>query len=215
VNGSTPATDSAQRVRLFDRWAAGYDRSMRAERGFPFQGYDETLDAVVRLSAPTPGMSVLDVGIGTGNLAERFAQRGCSIWGIDFSASMIEAAESKLPEAVLVQANLRDALPDGVRRTFNRIVSAYVFHEFDAASQLEILGRLRRDCLDPQGLMVVADIAFETADARAEVRAAWQDRWDDDEHYWAADEALLAFADRGIRARFIRVSFCAGVFVLG
>ena len=31
-----------------------------------------------------PSLRVLELGIGTGNLAERFVAAGCQVWGLDF-----------------------------------------------------------------------------------------------------------------------------------
>jgi len=84
-------------VHLFDDWAQHYDRSIQADGGFPFDGYEQVLDEVVRTACAQPGMTVLDLGIGTGNLAARFVRLGCDVWGIDFSAEMLAKALEKLP----------------------------------------------------------------------------------------------------------------------
>ena len=59
------------RVQLFDRWAEHYDHSVRSATGL-HEGYCEVLDRVVQLAEARPGMRVLDLGVGTGNLARRF-----------------------------------------------------------------------------------------------------------------------------------------------
>nr|NJM04528.1 hypothetical protein [Desulfobacula sp.] len=62
-----------ERVELFDGWAKKYDAAVSpAQIRFPFEGYEEVLDEAVLLSQAVPGMQVLDLGIGTGNLAARF-----------------------------------------------------------------------------------------------------------------------------------------------
>jgi ubiquinone/menaquinone biosynthesis C-methylase UbiE len=58
------------RTPLFDGWAENYDATIAPTR-FPFGGYDQVLDKVVRLAEVAPRMQVLDLGIGTGNLAVR------------------------------------------------------------------------------------------------------------------------------------------------
>ena len=56
----------------FDIWAATYDQSVIASQGFPFTGYADVLKKVVEVTQPQSGMSILDLGTGTGNLAIRF-----------------------------------------------------------------------------------------------------------------------------------------------
>ncbi len=55
------------RVDVFDAWAERYDRSIASD-SFPLTGYDEVLDAIVRLAEIESVHRVLDVGIGTANL---------------------------------------------------------------------------------------------------------------------------------------------------
>src|SRR5512140_3896957 len=95
----------------FDSWAENYDQDVSRETVFPFIGYARVLDTVVQSAAPKAGMSVLDIGTGTGNLAARFAQAGCELWCTDFSAPMLEKARAKLPHAHLVVHDLRAAWP--------------------------------------------------------------------------------------------------------
>jgi len=57
------------RRHLFDEWAESYDDAVQTDAGFPFAGYDQVLDEIFRLSGAKPGMRVLDLGTGTGNLA--------------------------------------------------------------------------------------------------------------------------------------------------
>jgi len=63
--------------RAFDGWAETYDQSVRGRDDFPFLGYDAALEGAVAAAVPKLPCSVLDLGIGTGNLAKRFAELGC------------------------------------------------------------------------------------------------------------------------------------------
>jgi len=204
----------AGRVGLFDGWAAHYDRSVCAAEGFPFEGYDGVLDEVVRQADARPGMTVLDLGVGTGNLAVRFAASGRELWGLDASAEMLARAREKLPDAVLVRADLLGEWPAELERRFDRIVSSYLFHEFGDATKVGLLRRLADRSLAPGGRIVVGDVAFPTARERAAARARWTEAWDDEEHYWAADEALAACRSAGMHVDHLQVSRCAGVFVV-
>ena len=90
----------------FDDWAESYDASVSNEK-FPFTGYQEVMTNVVAMAEARPGMSVLDLGTGTGNLADGFSRLGCELWGTDFSAPMLAQACQKLPNAHFLQHDLR------------------------------------------------------------------------------------------------------------
>ena len=203
-----------RRNQLFDDWAEDYDHSVTLNEGtFPFDGYDKVLDTVVGLADVEPDLRVLDLGIGTGNLAARFLRQGCDVWGLDFSPEMIDRAREKLPQVHLVQANLLGKWPTELRLPFDRIVSAYVFHEFDLAAKMALLQRLARSYLAKGGSIAIGDIAFPTVQARERAHQEWMELWDEDEHYWAADETEAACGQAGLRVAYRQVSSCGGVFV--
>jgi putative AdoMet-dependent methyltransferase len=155
-------------------------------------------------------MRILDLGIGTGNLAARFVDKGCEVWGLDFSAEMLAQAHAKLPQASLVQADLLSDWTTDLQQSFDRVVSAYVFHEFDLETKLRLLRQILSRCLLPGGLVLIADIAFPDVDTRAAASQHWQ--WDEDEYYWSADETVSACERVGLHAEYEQVSSCAGVF---
>ncbi len=195
----------------FDDWAAVYDQSAGEDTGFPFDGYSRVLQTIVDLAAAQPGQAVLDLGIGTGNLALPFAQRGCSIWGLDFSAAMLALAQKKLPAATLGQVDVRAGWPPAFQRRFDCIVSGYTFHHFWLEEKVQFVQRLLADHLTPGGRLVIGDLAFQNAADEDALRRALGSQWEQ-EYYWLADEALAALAAAGVPARFIKISSCAGVF---
>ena len=204
----------SDRIQLFDNWAKNYDATITSRDGkFPHGGYDEVLDEVVRLTEAKPHMRILDLGIGTGNLAVRFAHKGCAVWGIDFSVEMLAKARAKLPQAKLVRANLLSNWPAELQQPFDRVVSAYVLHEFDLQTKVSLLQRIASRHLSASGGIVIADIAFPTIAARIEASQHWANEWDADEYYWAADEAIAACEQAGLQATYKQVSSCGGVFI--
>lgn len=54
-------------------------------------------EEVIDLLAPQAGELILDIGCGTGDLAELITQQGADVIGIDSSTEMIEAAKIKYP----------------------------------------------------------------------------------------------------------------------
>jgi putative AdoMet-dependent methyltransferase len=195
----------------FDAWAKNYDLSVQNNQQFPFVGYDQALDAVVQLADAKAGQSVLDLGTGTGLLALRFANLGCSIWATDFSPAMLTQARTRLPQAQLLQHDLNTPWPATLNRRFDRIVSSYVFHHFPDQQKQNLIVFLVQQHLEPNGKLIIADISFPD-------RAGWQaaqqqaaDDWDE-ELYWTASEMLPALHALGLIARYRQISYCAGVY---
>lgn len=197
---------------LFDAWAARYDACVRQDDGL-HRGYEDVLEQVVLAAGAGAAMRVLDLGIGTGNLAGRFLTLGCEVWGTDFSPAMLARARAKVPRARLISMDLlAEQWPEELAgERFDRIVSSYVFHEFDLATKIRLMARLARDHLAPGGRIVIGDVAFPNRQALEEAGA---NHWDEDEHYWEADEAIAACKAAGLAATYTQVSPCAGVFVV-
>jgi putative AdoMet-dependent methyltransferase len=201
----------SDRKDLFDNWAKKYDNAV-TDGNFPFTGYETILDEVFKLANIKPGMQILDLGIGTGNLASRFLRNNCSIWGIDFSKKMLAHTLAKLPQANLVHANLLDKWPIEPLMTFDRIVSGYVFHEFDLPTKVDLLHQAISYLVPNCGAILIADIAFPTTKARAEAYERWKIDWDEAEFYWAADETISICKQANIEANYKQISNCGGIF---
>jgi putative AdoMet-dependent methyltransferase len=197
----------------FDEWAAEYDFDVGRDE-FPFTGYRRALAEVVHQAAPEAGMSVLDVGVGTGNLSELFAAAGCELWCTDFSGGMLELARAKLGPARFFLHDLREPFPPPLARRFDLIVSAYVFHHFELNEKIALIRRLVSDHLAPVGRLVIADISFPTREALDTYRQTAGDLWED-EPFWIADEAVRLLENSGVSVQCVQVSECAGVYRIG
>jgi putative AdoMet-dependent methyltransferase len=195
----------------FDQWAETYDASISVDQ-FPFWGYKILLDLMVDLADIKSGMSVLDLGTGTANLAVRFAALGCDLWCTDFSRKMLDIARQKLPNAHYALHNLVQELPIDFDRSFDRIVSAYVFHHFKLDQKLRILSKLIPK-LAPGGRLIIGDIAFPNSASREKVKFEVGGDWKD-EYYWQVDEAIPALANLKFKAEYIQVSRCTGIFTI-
>ena len=170
----------SERKELFDDWAETYDESV-LPGGFPFEGYDRVLAGVVGGTGVGDGARVLDVGTGTGALAARFAVLGCRVLGVDLSEEMLRRARENVPVANFQQLDLLgdwgylrevESLA-GVESRFDAVVSAYVLHEFELATKLELLTRFT-ELLKPGGGVVIGDISFETAASLEAARQQWR-----------------------------------------
>jgi len=206
-------SDAKNRAQ-FDRWAESYDRTVPGSAQFPLAGYDEVLGRVLEHARVTAGMSILDMGTGTGNLAALFSAASCSVWATDLSSAMLMRAREKHPCIHFAVADLEQGPPEGFPLVYDRIVSAYAFHHLPLPTKVRCIRDLALHHLSPNGSLVLADVAFPTASARASAHARLHEIWDASEFYWAADEAEVAL--RGVPARVLyrQVSFCGGVFVI-
>ncbi|MBE2197484.1 MAG: hypothetical protein IAE79_02665 [Anaerolinea sp.] len=71
-------SSQTDRIHLFDDWAAGYDTAVTADdHSFPFAGYEQVLTTTFMTAQAQPAMRILDLGVGTGNLAAHFIAVGC------------------------------------------------------------------------------------------------------------------------------------------
>ncbi len=197
--------------REFDGWAATYDSSVAIDY-FPFSGYESVLEKTAALAEVQPGLRLLDLGTGTGNLALKFDQTGCELWATDFSPVMLEMARRKLTQAHLVLYHLRRDWPAELPVCFDRILSAYVFHHFELDEKVCILQALSSH-LAPEGRIVIADISFPDEAAREQVKVETGETWED-ESYWIAAQSLPALERAGFKVEYIQGSECAGVFTL-
>ena len=156
---------------------------------------------------------MLAVGTGTGALAARFTALGCAVLGVDLSEEMLTRARQNVPAAAFTQLDLLGDWGDLEMRRFDAVVSAYVLHEFDAATKVNILTRLA-GLLESTGKVVIGDISFETVAARDAARQQWKHVWDESEHYWVAEGAVPELRKAGFRVHYQQLSFYAGVYML-
>lgn len=80
---------------------------------------------VLQWLAPKPGEDILDVGCGTGQLANQIAESGAEVFGIDASAEMIASAKANFPE---IGFEVVDATKLPYREIFDGIFSNATFH---------------------------------------------------------------------------------------
>jgi ubiquinone/menaquinone biosynthesis C-methylase UbiE/NAD-dependent dihydropyrimidine dehydrogenase PreA subunit len=111
-----------------------------------------------------PGMTMLDVGCGTGDLAVRAARKGALVTGIDMSPGMLAVAQARVKknglgnQVVLHHAGVveTDSLFDEDR--FDLITSTHVMSELYPAERYWALQELLR-ILKPDGkLLVVSEV---------------------------------------------------------
>jgi ubiquinone/menaquinone biosynthesis C-methylase UbiE len=152
-------------MAMFDQWAPTYDQTVyQAEPADGFESYQAVLERVAELAGAGPGVKVLDVGTGTGNLAQVLLARGAEVAAVEPSAAMRAEAGRKLGNEVPVLEGQFLHLPvaDGA---FDAVVSSYAFHHLTDAAKVAGAREMLR-ALRPGGMLVLGDIAWADAGAR-------------------------------------------------
>jgi len=150
-----------------------------AERSIPF--YHEKIDLLCRQAAAhlEPGDTVLDLGVATGETLlklQEFAS-GLQLIGVDASSWMLDKARKKIPNAELIEHDLRRGLPDVPRP---KIIFLLWTAQF---VPIEYRAKVFADCrrvIEPGGRLYVAEkLRGQTAAHEADLRGAywaWKER---------------------------------------
>ena len=197
----------------FDLWADGYDKTVGIsdeESTYPFAGYKKVLGLIFKTITETANAVVLDIGFGTGTLTTKLYERGCSIYGQDFSSRMIALASEKMPNEHLYQGDFSKGLVEPLQnRRYDYIVATYSLHHLTDAQKSVFLSELR-DHLKENGKIIIGDVAFETRKNLEQCKLKAGDTWDNDEIYFVVEELRKDFPGLS----FTQMSECAGVLIL-
>lgn len=142
---------------LFEEWAETYDATVTGvdpQYRAVFANYNEILNEVASAS----GGTVLEFGVGTGNLTEKLLDSGYEVIGIEPSQAMREIALEKFPELPLLEG---DFLTFPEIKSADTIVSTYAFHHL-TDSEKEIAVRQFSRILSSNGKVVFGDTMFES-----------------------------------------------------
>jgi ubiquinone/menaquinone biosynthesis C-methylase UbiE len=126
---------------FFRRWAPFYDLFTRPV-GWAYS-------AAVRRLDVRPGITILDLCAGTGEIALRCARRGATVHAIDVTADMIGRARAKTRASVELAPRLRFELADARALPFadgavDVAVLSFALHDMPRPVALEVLREARR-----------------------------------------------------------------------
>ena len=198
----------------FDAWQAQYDADVAAceEAGdYPFAGYTELHQQVFDIVHAREGVSVLDLGCGTGKLTARMAEAGHPVTAVDFSEKMLEAAAKNAPGAQFLKAELLEVTKKLGDARFDCIIAVYSLHHLPDQEKYALLTALKEH-LNPEGVIVLGDVSFPDREGLEAVREAYEDGWDDSEFYLVREELEQALPQFDVDC--IPISFCADVLIL-
>lgn len=109
-----------------------------------FEGMNKGLRLIgIRLFRPAKGMSILDVGCGTGTHLELYQRYQCNLYGLDSSPSMLEVARKRLDG--IAQLDLGDAtrMPYDDNK-FDLVICMLTLHEMPPSSRSLVLEEIKR-----------------------------------------------------------------------
>ena len=198
----------------FDLWADGYDKAVGIsdeENTYPFAGYKKVLGFIFQTILASENATVLDIGFGTGTLTTKLYERGCTLYGQDFSSRMIALESEKMPNAHLYQGDFSKGLVEPLRNCrYDFIVATYSLHHLTDVQKRVFLSELRNH-LKENGKIIIGDVSFETRKDLERCRLAVGDAWDDEEIYFVVEELRIDFP----QLSFTQMSDCAGILMLG
>lgn len=148
-----------------DEEAEGYDQEVSNEQDPIRAGYQQLLHWVLQTAQITPTSRVLDLGTGTGNLAQLIPD--CQhLDCVDISAKMLDLARPKLghlSSVRFIQADLLEAFElDLDLGGYDAVISTYGIHHLTEPEKSLLFERIW-DCLHPGGRVVFGDLMLTTA----------------------------------------------------
>ena len=130
---------------------------------FTAQWYDKLFEPInkglrvlgLRMFLPKAGMSILDVGCGTGSHLAFYQRYDVKLFGIDTSPAMLSLARERLgDDAELYQGSATEMpYPDA---SFDLVISMLVLHEMDHPIRVAVLNEVKR-VLKPTGRVLLID----------------------------------------------------------
>lgn len=185
-----------------DDEAVAYDEHVLKEE-IPYRtGYQDVLEWVAGQINQHGCHRVLDLGIGTGNLATRVQAQ--EIVGVDNSGKMLVIAREKLGGRTyeLIQIDLLQYF-ESASRPFDGIMSTYALHHLEP-DEKESLFRACHTLLEPGGIMVFGDLMFRTMEDQRTINAQYRAQGmhemvneAEQEFYWIHDQDLPILEELG------------------
>jgi len=147
----------------FDDWAENYDISVLNNTGSIdiFNNYNIVLNEVYKNSInqlPIDGY-VLEIGVGTGELASKYLKNSIKFIGVDQSINMLKRAKQKYLDLNLFIGEFLKLPFDS--NSFDRIVTTYAFHHLKFyEKEMALIEMLR--VLKENGKIIIGDMMFES-----------------------------------------------------
>lgn len=150
---------------LFDNWADSYDADVAAGK-WGFDQHGAAIQWICAQLQSKPGSNrIIDLGCGTGMLAEQLmhVQPSMEYIGVDTSKRMLTLAKTKCPATSFIHADMRDYSswiqhldPEHVCT----VASSYALHHIKDVEKIEVIRRLFEASKRSDFRFVIVDYAF-------------------------------------------------------
>lgn len=154
----------------FDGWANSYDESVKKDYGSLkiYKNYDTILTSVFEkaIKDKPKASEILEIGIGTGNLAKNFLANDYNIIGLDQSREMLNVAKEKFPQLKLRLGDFMKIPFEN--KNFDIIVSTYAFHHLNNEEKKVAINEMIR-VLKDNGKIVIGDLMFENEEEKQKI----------------------------------------------
>jgi putative AdoMet-dependent methyltransferase len=150
--------------KLFDEWSHSYDETVNGN-DHEYEDVFEDYDIILSKVAEKAGGTVVEFGVGTGNLTQKLLEKGLKVIGIEPNEKMRSIAGAKLPGVIIIDGDFQDFNVDIPVQTF---VSTYAFHHLTDEEKEIAIEKYSR-ILPENGRIVFADTIFETEEAKQQM----------------------------------------------
>ena len=150
----------------FNNWAKSYNDDIKKDIGELkiYNNYNLILqtvyDLVKALNKTNP--RILEIGVGTGNLAGKFLNSNYNMIGIDQSREMLAVAKEKYPGLKVRLGKFLKIPYDN--NSFDIIISTYAFHHLNEEEKHIAIKEMMR-VLNNDGAIIIGDLMFESKQA--------------------------------------------------
>jgi putative AdoMet-dependent methyltransferase len=171
---------------LFENWADSYEKYvLENQHSFPFKGYSELVDEIVKTIKPYS--TILDLGIGTGYIAQKlYTEKKCPIYGIDLSEKMVAISKNRMKDAHIIQFDFdkyQDLDWSIFPKNINYFIGTYFFHHYNDENKIKIIDFLLNH-VNPKAKIIIGDIGFQNHDLFIESKNRLAKEWDESEYYF-------------------------------
>jgi ubiquinone/menaquinone biosynthesis C-methylase UbiE len=116
--------------------ASYYDRLFEPmNKGFKVVG--------IKMFPPSEGMSILDVGCGTGTHLELYQGYNCHLYGLDLSPAMLEVARGRLGNTAQLDLGDATSMPYEDDK-FDLVIAMLLLHEMAPEIRIAVLNEIKR-----------------------------------------------------------------------